>query len=436
MDRRLDGWKSIAAFLGRDERTAKRWEASRGLPVHRVPGGGSGSVFANAAELTAWLGGATAPAEVPVDIAAPARPPARFGWRIAAGLVVAVLLIGTLAIGFRGPRATIDRPENAQAANHYLAGLHALSGRTPAGIEQAIRSFNATLAIEPRYAPALVGLADSYNLIREFGTMPEAEAYPKAEKAARAAIAIDPANAGAHRALAFVLFNFRHEAPAAEAEFRKALELGPGEARTHHWWATTLLMLGRPEEALREIDRARALDPEVTAIQADRALILARLGQVPEARAELARLAALDPATPGPPRWGARLALIAHDGPAFVALSRTAARLRGDPVDAAITEAAARGLAAGGWNGMLDAMRAEVETLHGQGKVDDYQRAEIAALGGDVPRTVAVLRQMIVKHEPRAVEIYGDLQFARALRADPALAAMARAAIGMPATPD
>jgi TolB-like protein/Tfp pilus assembly protein PilF len=55
--RRLDSWKEIAAFFGRAERTVKRWESERGLPVHRVPGSGRGSVFAYSDELSQWLKG-------------------------------------------------------------------------------------------------------------------------------------------------------------------------------------------------------------------------------------------------------------------------------------------------------------------------------------------------------------------------------------------
>ena len=57
MDRelRIDGWKAIAAHFRRDRTTVMRWAQSRGLPVYRVPGGGSGSVFAYVDELDAWL---------------------------------------------------------------------------------------------------------------------------------------------------------------------------------------------------------------------------------------------------------------------------------------------------------------------------------------------------------------------------------------------
>src|ERR1700682_2429190 len=57
-DRRLDSWKEIAAFFDRDERTVKRWEKERALPVHRVPGAPRGGVFAYGEELAQWLNGA------------------------------------------------------------------------------------------------------------------------------------------------------------------------------------------------------------------------------------------------------------------------------------------------------------------------------------------------------------------------------------------
>src|SRR5215469_7503356 len=54
---RLDSWKEIAGFFARAERTVKRWESERGLPIHRVPGRGRSAVFAYTDELAAWLKG-------------------------------------------------------------------------------------------------------------------------------------------------------------------------------------------------------------------------------------------------------------------------------------------------------------------------------------------------------------------------------------------
>jgi len=55
---RIDSWKEIATYLGRNERTVVRWEKERGLPVHRIPGGQRRGVFAYRQELDAWLAGA------------------------------------------------------------------------------------------------------------------------------------------------------------------------------------------------------------------------------------------------------------------------------------------------------------------------------------------------------------------------------------------
>src|ERR1700749_4377146 len=70
-DKRLDTWKEIGAFFGRDERTVKRWETTRGLPVHRVPGVGRANVYAYTAELEDWL--KSAQSKAAVDDSGPAE---------------------------------------------------------------------------------------------------------------------------------------------------------------------------------------------------------------------------------------------------------------------------------------------------------------------------------------------------------------------------
>src|ERR1700722_15558457 len=69
-NRRLDTWKEIGAFFGRDERTVKRWESTRGLPVRRVPGGGRANVYANTDELVEWLKGKTVEADATSNVVA------------------------------------------------------------------------------------------------------------------------------------------------------------------------------------------------------------------------------------------------------------------------------------------------------------------------------------------------------------------------------
>jgi len=97
---RLDSWKAIAAHVGRDVATARRWERTRGLPVHRVPGGKGGSVFAFTSEIDAWLTSAPQEAANPMPPAplvpqAPGSAPAPWRrWSGGAAAVVALLAFG------------------------------------------------------------------------------------------------------------------------------------------------------------------------------------------------------------------------------------------------------------------------------------------------------------------------------------------------------
>jgi hypothetical protein len=100
-DRRLDSWKEIAAFFGRDERTVRRWEKENALPVHRVPGGAKGRVHAYEGELRQWLttpqavASTTTPESAPPAdlVSSPTRPlPRRSAGKWAAGLALCTVL--------------------------------------------------------------------------------------------------------------------------------------------------------------------------------------------------------------------------------------------------------------------------------------------------------------------------------------------------------
>ena len=442
---RLVGWKAIAAHLGRDERTAKRWETTRAMPVHRVAGGANASVYARRDELNDWLqrpgrgleaepslepGPGPGPGPEPEPEPEPSLRRRRWPWAVgAAGAATALMVLASSPAP--APRRQARTP-NAGSADAYFAGVHALGMRTPSGISAALHDFQRAVARDPGYAPAHVGLADAYALAREVGTMPDAVAYPAAEREARTALKLDPGCAGAHRVLGFALFWYRHDAAGADREFRAALAAAPDDARTHHWWANILSDTGRIAEGLAEIDRARALDPESTAIQADRALIVSAT-DLKGARAELERLAALDPATPGPPEWESRMALQQHDGAGYVRLARNAARLRGDADELALADAAADGLRRGGWPALLDAMLRETERQHAAGRTSDYHLAQVLAVGGDTERAAAVLSRALAAHDPHMANLLGDSMFAAVRAGHPELVRAARQQLELPA---
>src|SRR5271169_4754048 len=93
-DTRLNSWKEIAGYLGRDLRTVQRWEREKGLPVHRVPGGKRQAVFAFQGEIDCWLqAGASGISEEPRKLARPVG--ARRHWL---GIAAALVLIATAGL--------------------------------------------------------------------------------------------------------------------------------------------------------------------------------------------------------------------------------------------------------------------------------------------------------------------------------------------------
>jgi tetratricopeptide (TPR) repeat protein len=209
---------------------------------------------------------------------------------------------------------------------------------------------------DPSYAQAYVGLANCYNLLREFSVMPPDKAYPRALAAAQRAVELDDTSAGAHNSLAFATYYWNWDPVTAEPEYKRALELDPNFVQGHHWYATFLLTSGRFPEALDQIEQARKLDPSSTTIQADKAYILFSAGRKSEGLALLKQLESTDPALATTHGYLAQIDFDRKDYENFFAELKQAAQLRHDEAALAIANAAERGFAAGGVNGMRETM--------------------------------------------------------------------------------
>jgi TolB-like protein/DNA-binding winged helix-turn-helix (wHTH) protein/Flp pilus assembly protein TadD len=163
-----------------------------------------------------------------------------------------------------------------QAYEDYLKGRYFWNKRTGDGLRKAIEYFNQAIAIDPTYAPAYSGLADSYALAGDwqYAVMTTKEALPKAKAAAMKALELDDTLSEAHTSLAFCLEGFDWDSETAEREFRRAIELSPGYATAHHWYAWHLALIGRRSDALSEMRKAQNLDPLSLIINADLAELL------------------------------------------------------------------------------------------------------------------------------------------------------------------
>ena len=184
-----------------------------------------------------------------------------------------------------------------QAYEDYLKGRYFWNKRTGDGLRKAIDYFNEAIAKDPNYAPAYSGLADSFALAGDwqYAVMTTKEALPKAKAAAMKALELDNTLSEAHTSLAFCLEGFDWDSETAESEFRRAIELSPGYATAHHWYAWHLALIGRKSDALSEMRKAQNLDPLSLIINADLAELLLIEGSPDEAIDQSRRTIEMDP---------------------------------------------------------------------------------------------------------------------------------------------
>ncbi len=161
--------------------------------------------------------------------------------------------------GVEEKRLTAHATENAEAYQLYLKGRYYWNKRTPDGIQKAIESFQQAIEKDPSYALAYAGLADCYHV--PANPLPPRERMPLAKAAALKALQLDDTLVEAHTTLARVLFVYDWDWPAAEKEFKRAIELNPRYAPAHQWYGGYLSAIGRFREADAEKKRALELEP-------------------------------------------------------------------------------------------------------------------------------------------------------------------------------
>jgi DNA-binding winged helix-turn-helix (wHTH) protein/TolB-like protein/Flp pilus assembly protein TadD len=159
----------------------------------------------------------------------------------------------------------LSRPstQNGEAYQLYLKGRYFWNKRTNEGLQKGVSYFERALQLDPNFALAHSGVADSYVLLGSYGhgQMRPREAMSRAKGAAEKALAIDATLAEAHASLAFAKLNYDWDWPVVQKEFHRALELEPNNVRTHHWFSHYLAAMGQTQEALDESRRALELSP-------------------------------------------------------------------------------------------------------------------------------------------------------------------------------
>jgi TolB-like protein/DNA-binding winged helix-turn-helix (wHTH) protein/Tfp pilus assembly protein PilF len=184
-----------------------------------------------------------------------------------------------------------------EAYQSYLKGRFFWNKRTADGLQAALAYFNQAIEEDPKYAQAYSGLADTYALLGDwqYAVMTAKEALPKAKAAAVKALDLDSTLGEAHNSLAFCLDGFDWDLESGGEEFRRAIELNPGYATAHHWYAWHLALLRRYDEAIAEMKKAQNLDPLSLIIDADLAELLALAHSYDESIIQSRKAIEMDP---------------------------------------------------------------------------------------------------------------------------------------------
>jgi tetratricopeptide (TPR) repeat protein len=423
---RLDCWKEIAAYLGRSEKTVRRWEIERGLPTHRAPGEGRTAVYAYTAALDEWLKsrrtqdlnaaeaaedrvGLVVKSESPIAMPSVEPPDPRpiatvanlqAGWRgfrpgwkpmlvgiLAAGAVALTIyavaprsaaagirrrissLFGTAHAASIPPGfATVSDAEKTRAHEFYLNGRYEWSQRTPESLNRALDDFTQAIVHDPNDAKSYAGLADTYNLLQIFSTLPLADSYPRAIAAAKRAIALDDSLAEAHRALAFSEFYGLGDWRDSEKEFLRAIQLDPKDPLTRCWYGNAFAMPGRFEESLAQLDKAQELDPTSNATLSNKAVILYNAGRLEEGVAILKDIERSNPDYYLAHFYRMGISFHSRDFRTFLDEGQKAAEIRNDPVLKDVIASAREGYARAGENGLMKSFYTKQKDYYEMGK--------------------------------------------------------------------
>jgi TolB-like protein/Tfp pilus assembly protein PilF len=189
--------------------------------------------------------------------------------------------------------------ENLAALESYFQGRQSMEKRTKATLDQAFEYFSNAIELDPQFALAYVGLAETYALQSVYAGRPAAETLDVIEVWIQMALELDSQSGEALTSLGFLHQNKRNYAE-AEAAYNRALQLNPNYVPAHHWYSTYLRQLGRYEEGLEQITKALQLDPLSQILQTNLATVLLETGRPREALDQYLKTLDIDSSYPAP----------------------------------------------------------------------------------------------------------------------------------------
>lgn len=329
-----------------------------------------------------------------------------------------------------GQRQRLDldkaRSVDPRAYELYLRGRHFWNLRTADGMKKSIACFEEALQFDGSYAAAHDGISDAYTMLACRGVMPATEAFHKARAAARQAVHLEPQLGEGFASLAHVRLH-DWDWVGLEDDFLRALELSPGHAIAHYWYAEYLMTVGRPADAVARVTSAQQMDPLNPLFNASVGMVLYLARQYDRAIAELHRALDIDSHHF---LLYFRLGLVySQRGLAreAVAAMRKAVKLSGESTET--RTGLAHAYAAAGDQAKMRRILDEV-TRPASPYVSPYDVARVFALAGDKTSAFDWLHRAYAEHNPDLIELKSEPAF-DSLHAEPQFRDLARR-IGWP----
>jgi serine/threonine-protein kinase len=297
-------------------------------------------------------------------------------------------------------RLSVSRSVNPEAHEAYLAGRYYWNKRTADGLEKSISYLEKATAKEPKYALAYAALADSYHLLPELSNVPVADAFPKARTAALKALEIDDSIGEAHSALAVIKEDYDWDWKGAEVEYKRAIELSPGDEVTHASYSNLLLELGRFPEALAEAKIAQSIDPLSVFANDNLAAMFYYAGEFDHALEQGHKTLELDPRSSQAHRHLAEVYAQRRMYAEAVSELKTAMELSPENFEALAELGYVYGV-----SGMKDQARTVLERIKSGRNVSAYRLAIVYAGLGETENALKSLKEAVDSRAPGVVHL-------------------------------